>query len=674
MSVGQFIGSITISAESTVSNEELSIYQTGAWYTWILTVNEDGLAEKLLKYHTDNGDGIQDLIFTQDGGYIAAGGGGSSGRYIQILPEFTADGVGIIVRGVNFGFLYKFNKDGLVEWIHANTEGASYNSIVEGKKGEYFAVGRKVKNNVNTAIVTKIQETILAPEMPATQKINVENKKMQYVITGRVEGEGGTIVIGANKPNETVKHGENSIEDIVITPEENYQIKTITINGENYEFTPEIDGSYIMPKFENVQQDKNIVVTFSKILDTSNVVVQHYLWENGSVTTTKVAEDEKIIGEIGEKYTTAPKIDLAKYEIITNEDYYGESIPEGLEPKDYYIPENATGSISEGTIVRYYYKPISYKLTIHHYLDGTKTSLVPDVEKNNIESGTAYQTSVEKTPEQKYVLNTILNETQSEDILEIDSKRYKILSIEGNETGTIEQNTEVTYYYTDTSFDITVQKVWEDNENAKDTRPEELVINLLKNREEFEQGTLNIAEGEDTYVFETLYKYDENDKEITYDVQENIPEGYYLRNIAREDNKYIITNSKLGSIQINKIDKMTKKPLKDSQIAIAKKDENDVWKLIETVTTNEEGLAKLENLEYGTYRITEVVAPEGYNLNSNSQEIELNETNIDTSVVITNKAKTLLPQTGGSGIYLLMIIGTIVIISGVIISKKEAKK
>lgn len=58
-----------------------------------------------------------------------------------------------------------------------------------------------------------------------------------------VDVAGGTISGQNQNPYETVIYGEDSKNDIVAIPDENYQVKQILINGEPLEFTPEEDGN-----------------------------------------------------------------------------------------------------------------------------------------------------------------------------------------------------------------------------------------------------------------------------------------------------------------------------------------------------------------------------------------------------------------------------------------------
>ncbi len=70
----------------------------------------------------------------------------------------------------------------------------------------------------------------------------------------------------------------------------------------------------------------------------------------------------------------------------------------------------------------------------------------------------------------------------------------------------------------------------------------------------------------------------------------------------------------------------------------------------ETVT-NENGIAILNGLSYGTYYLVETVAPDGYNLLSAPVEVTIGADShrADNAIVVTNSAKFILPVTGGAG-------------------------
>ena len=47
------------------------------------------------------------------------------------------------------------------------------------------------------------------------------------------------------------------------------------------------------------------------------------------------------------------------------------------------------------------------------------------------------------------------------------------------------------------------------------------------------------------------------------------------------------------------------------------------------MTTNKNGVATLDNLQWGTYTVKEVKAPQGYLLDSSSKIININSTNVE---------------------------------------------
>ena len=62
-------------------------------------------------------------------------------------------------------------------------------------------------------------------------------------------------------------------------PDENYEIVGITINGENYPYNVDSDGSFTMPAFTNMTEDKHVVV--------------EYLLKDNKITINKVDKDTK---------------------------------------------------------------------------------------------------------------------------------------------------------------------------------------------------------------------------------------------------------------------------------------------------------------------------------------------------------------------------------------------
>ena len=96
------------------------------------------------------------------------------------------------------------------------------------------------------------------------KQLTVYNEKKKYNITTKVDGNiGGSITGEGENPFETVLYNENSVKDIIMKPDEGYQIEKVTVNGEIYDVIDNQDGTYTIPKFENMLEDKEIIVKYA---------------------------------------------------------------------------------------------------------------------------------------------------------------------------------------------------------------------------------------------------------------------------------------------------------------------------------------------------------------------------------------------------------------------------
>ena len=136
----------------------------------------------------------------------------------------------------------------------------------------------------------------------------------------------------------------------------------------------------------------------------------------------------------------------------------------------------------------------------------------------------------------------------------------------------------------------------------------------------------------------------------TYKVQEiKAPEGYNLNSVAQtvevskftvgQPQKLIFKDSKiLGSLAITKIGNDGEK-LSGAEFTV---DGPNGFNKV--VTTNEAGVANLNNLSWGTYTIKETKAPEGYNLNNEVKVIKIDSKNAgEVQRVIVKDDKIIEP-------------------------------
>jgi len=404
---------LTIPVEETVSGQAIILTNNGGYDGLVIKYNSEGKVE----YAKSVGGIADDLLYgiteMTNGGCVAVGPFASA--TITIPAEETVSGQEItLTNNVSYdGLIIKYNNEGKVEYAKGigNTETIRLDDVTSTEDGEIIVAGGY--NNNTAAYIAKFKE--IPPQKIETSEIEVLNYKKQYRITTEVQGEGGTVSGHKQSPYETVVHKENSIKDLIITPNTGYIVSNITVNGEDIAYISESDGTVILNKFESVTEDKHIVVSFESGI--GEVVVHHYIYENNTITTTQLSEDVTLTGkfadglQVAENYYTTPDVYLLdEYRVVEE-----------------LLPSNSSGVFTQAKQeVIYYYELLPYNLIVHHYLEGTKTKLTEDE-------------IYEKTKGEQYI-------TQSSS--SIDYSKYELVAEPSNKEGTMDTNpTEVEYYY-----------------------------------------------------------------------------------------------------------------------------------------------------------------------------------------------------------------------------------
>ena len=345
--------------------------------------------------------------------------------------------------------------------------------------------------------------------------------------------KGGTITGEDLSPYEIVKHGEDSVKEIKAVPDEYYEVKKITVNGDEIEFTKNEDGSVTLSKFVNMTEDKKVVVEFRKI--QGKVIVHHYV----EGTTNKIdlkngnkAQDETKTGNIGDIYASKPHENAAiKYTIVDE------------------TPERANGTIINGTIeVTYYYReqqvsvrvdkvwndsnnrlgirPSSVKVNLKAIVmngtteeDITSTAIPSSIQKQATISGSGWTHTwnnlSQYSSDSKEIIYTV-------EEVPLTGNLGVVYSAEVTRDNTDPYRLTVTNTYTRPTEKINyvVNKIWDDNSNANGKRPEELVFNIKKPGSTNPAATYTINTlSETSHTFE-LDKYDERGNEINYTAEE----------------------------------------------------------------------------------------------------------------------------------------------------------
>ena len=290
---------------------------------YIIVVSEEG---HIVKYDFDGNKIWENLTYTNrcgeivlmDDGFVVLGKTVSKydfdGNLLWINSDISdsyydgiavSDGI-IAVKGYGNPGIVKYDYNGNIVWENVEVP-ELYNSLVKVEDGIV------VLNNYSKLI--KYKNHIMKAEVPPSTEILIENKIATYKITTEVEGQGGTISGIKEEPYEEVIYKENSVKDIIITPENGYKVKNITINGKEIYFEENDDKTVVLDKFIEMTEDKNITASFTSIsnsltINKTDSVVNTPLAETifniKQLETREEPSNEVVIGEMvanGNEYT-----------------------------------------------------------------------------------------------------------------------------------------------------------------------------------------------------------------------------------------------------------------------------------------------------------------------------------------------------------------------------------
>ena len=560
----------------------------------------------------------------------------------------------IVIKHSGSSNLIKYDSDGnLIGEIETEIENANYINNLDITSDGGILVGRR------NGHVTKILENIIVPEQ---SEIVVTNNRKEFRIRTEVEAidgiKGGTISGENTKPYEIVKYGDSSTKEILMVPDEGYEIISITVNGEEYLFEANDDGTYKMPQFENMTEDKTVVVKYASTKNkiiinkvdsqdneeklqgaTFEIQEVEYRTEPGDVTGEIVANGQHHI-EVDE----SKEINDSLGGLTANGTYYfveneaGQYVPtnsityqkehggtEGIgnstansymkidlsdKTGTYAVKVNA--KISSELACDYGYATITESTTAPKYNESTGRFIYTHYSGTNdyvsemLEGGKVYylhfgymKDPYVDTGEDQLVINSV-------NLYEAESITYNFVD---NGNGGYESNNQ-----------------GEDNKTANSYIPIDLTgltgkynitVNAEISSEKYDYGyatvtTTTTAPNYYTSTGRFIYISEEQEAQDYTTVVEGgqmyyLHLGYYKGSSASEgEDKFTI-----NSISVS---------LSDADIYFAE------------VTTNSEGQG-IAQIPYGDYAITETKAPDGYEALENPVIIEFKE---DGNVVVTN--------------------------------------
>ena len=273
----------------------------GSYYDgFIIKFDESGTYKTSMNIGGNRDEVIASIVPTKDGGLLFGGWLYSTSNFTFKGQTFQAVTANSAVTGdaPNDGFIVELDNEDNLIWKD-QIKGSLYesvNGVAQTLDGNCFAVGdfesqsltvmnktgamKNVLSYDSDGFVIKYGKSVLEAAIQETAEVVVNNELKKYTITTEVgpneknnnQRIGGTITgryTNEYIPGEfiqfveNVKHGNNSEQPIVIKPITDYAIVEITINGEKIAFTPDENGIVTLPVFENVTENKHIVVKFA---------------------------------------------------------------------------------------------------------------------------------------------------------------------------------------------------------------------------------------------------------------------------------------------------------------------------------------------------------------------------------------------------------------------------
>ena len=626
--------------------------------------------------NTSNNDEIKSVAKTSDGGIIAVGNYGTIKKYSssgeveweKVIGSSSNDSINTVTETIDGGYvivstiydvidlengvhlekrsgnkMIKFSKTGEAEWAQNIGDSAVIGSIDEISDGAYVIGARGVR------------KCIVSMGAPEIQELVVENTRKEFQITTdikEIDGIKGGIISGEDEiPYETVKYGDTNSNPIIMTPEKNHEIIGITINGKEYKFTANEDGTYTMPPFGNITENKHIEVTYS--LKDNKIIINKIdsdTQEKLSGATFKldqIEEREKPSGAIGsltdngkEYYyiDTTNEITDALGTLTDNGTYYfasqdGKYVPTNSKTYQIANVEGATTGVQNS--VANSYIPIDLTQKQGKYMVVINASVSS---QNGYDYGYATINQTTTAPKYNnstgrfmYISGTVAEKDYTSVILEGGNQYYlhlgyrKSTSTDTNDDqvvinsiklyGTTTEtynfiNSNGSYESTNQGKDNTVANSYVEIDLSKHKGKYNLIVNANISSQSGDYGYVTIKDTNAAPVYSDttgrlIYITGTTNAVTTPTDYTTTLEGgnkYYLHfgyyknaSTSSGDDKFTI-----NSIELT---------LNDSELYHTE------------VTTNSQGQA-ITQIPFGKYSVTEIVAPKGYELNENAIVVE----------------------------------------------------
>ena len=550
----------------------------------------------------DGGDSTKDIVITPEPGYkvleITV-----NGEKIEFTPE--EDGSVILNKFVNMTsdkhVVVKFSNTVSTVIVHHYKDGTTE------KLAEDELLTGEIGTNYTTAPKTDITDyEVVMEKLPS-------NASGQYT-----EAEQEVIYYYKQIPVKLIVHHYLEGTEEIVPGSEDDQINEERERNSEYTTSPakDIDAKYELVATPinskgKLTENETVVTYYYRVKDSAGVIVHHI----DTDTKEKIAPDVIIpangTAKYGDSYTTTVSDEVpANYEYVSKTDNWEGTMIDKLTEVTYEyklvdptirngVGKTATIEIaSKDDEITY---DIAYRATIENYIGKAQVTIVDtilyaiDMSKSTLDGGT-YNAKT-NTITWKEVVNGIDTYANPESGEILINKTIKVVytnvdttqeTIVNNVSGqvklltpekTSEKVTDKAETLQNYKVNVTVNKVWADNETQAQRRPEKIKFTVTANGKDTQNTyEMNVA-SESSYTFTNLDKYDSEGNTITYGIKETVIDGEE----HEDDLKFYETSetkNELDKETGNRVIEITntfKKPTDKTKITVTKewKDENN---------------------------------------------------------------------------------------------------
>ena len=550
----------------------------------------------------DGGDSTKDIVITPEPGYkvleITV-----NGEKIEFIPE--EDGSVILNKFVNMTsdkhVVVKFSNSVSTVIVHHYKDGTTE------KLAEDELLTGEIGTNYTTAPKTDITDyEVVMEKLPS-------NASGQYT-----EAEQEVIYYYKQIPVKLIVHHYLEGTEEIVPGSEDDQINEERERNSEYTTSPAtgIDAKYELVATPinskgKLTENETVVTYYYRVKDSAGVIVHHIDTDTKEQIAPDVIIPANGTAKYGDSYTTTVSDEVpANYEYVSKTDNWEGTMIDKLTEVTYEyklvdptirngVGKTATLEItSKDDEITY---DIAYRATIENYIGKAQVTIVDtipyaiDMSKSTLDGGT-YNAKTNSITWKEVVngIDTYANpesgeilinktikvvytnvDTTQETIVNNVSGQVKLLTPEK----TSEKVTDKAETLQNYKVNVTVNKVWADNETQAHRRPEKIKFTVTANGKDTQNTyEMNVA-SESSYTFTNLDKYDSEGNTITYGIKETVIDGQE----HEDDLKFYETSetkNELDKETGNRVIEITntfKKPTDKTKITVTKewKDENN---------------------------------------------------------------------------------------------------